>query len=304
MSLFRVDSAGKSVIAFAQYKANDGLYENEVEDLLWDNLEEMLGRSLFRVSRQAHLPHGGIPDILALDDAGRVVVIEVKRDVDRTLLSQALEYAGWARESNLQEVATLYKDGPQQFWADWQEFTSTEQPVPISPNPRIVLAAASFHRRTEAAIGFLRSAGVPLVLLSVGMYQDADGAKFIDVDREGALGASNVVTTASVTPESESTTTKRSFSTTVADLLSAGLLREGETLTWHRPKSGQTFKVIVQRDGRLLLPDGQYVSSLSAAARACVGHGSYPGWECWRAESDDLLFDLRDRLIRASDEGE
>lgn len=303
MALFRIEKESPGLVPFAQYTAGDGLYEREVEDLLWDNLEEMLGRTLFRVARQAHLPHGGIPDILALDETGRIVVIEVKRDVDRQLLSQALEYAGWARESNLQEVATLYMNGAQQFWADWQEFTGSEQPVPISPSPHIVLAAASFHRRTDAAIAFLRDSGLPLVVLSVGMYQDADGQKFLDVDRRGDLGPPTA-TSAGNAETGDGGSAKRSFPATLADLLNAGLLREGETLAWHRPQSGQTFAVSVERDGRLRLPDGRHASSLSAAATMSVGHGSYPGWECWRAESGELLFDLRSQLIQAVYESE
>lgn len=297
MALFRIEHEGQGLVPFAQYAAGDGLYEREVEDLLWDNLEEVLGRTLFRVARQAHLPHGGIPDILALDETGRIVVIEVKRDVDRQLLSQALEYAGWARESNLQEIATLYTNGAQQFWADWQEFTGTEQPVPISPNPHIVLAAASFHRRTEAAIGFLRGAGVPLVVLSVGMYQDADGQKFLDADRRGELGPPTATSVGTTETGNDGGSAKRSFPATLADLLNAGLLREGETLTWRRPQSGQTFTVTVERDGRLRLPDGRYASSLSAAATLCVGHGSYPGWECWRTQDGELLYTLRDQFL-------
>ena len=111
MALFRIEQEGQGLVPFAQYAAGDGLYEREVEDLLWDNLEEVLGRTLFRVARQAHLPHVGIPDILALDETGRIVVIEVKRDVDRQLLSQSLEYAGWARESNLQGETLTWSTG-------------------------------------------------------------------------------------------------------------------------------------------------------------------------------------------------
>ena len=41
---------------------------------------------------------------MALDKTGRVVVFEVKRDVDRRQLAQCLEYAGWARTTNLDEL--------------------------------------------------------------------------------------------------------------------------------------------------------------------------------------------------------
>jgi hypothetical protein len=46
-----------------------------------------------------------------LDPCGRVVVIEVKRDVDRNQLAQALEYAGWATAISLDEFARLFHGG-------------------------------------------------------------------------------------------------------------------------------------------------------------------------------------------------
>lgn len=67
--------------------------ESEIEDLLWSNLEEFTGEALFRVRRQPTLAGGGRPDIVTLDRQGAVVVIEVKRDVDRGQLAQCLEYA-------------------------------------------------------------------------------------------------------------------------------------------------------------------------------------------------------------------
>ncbi len=83
------------LVAVPEVPAGPDLYEKEIEDLVWGNLELFIGDPLFPLRRQAVLPGGGLPDILALDKAGRVVVVEVKRDVDRRQLSQALEYAGW-----------------------------------------------------------------------------------------------------------------------------------------------------------------------------------------------------------------
>ncbi len=96
-----------SLLPFKRQAIAAGVYEAEIELLLWDNLEELTGDNLFRVARQATLPSGGRPDVLALDATGRVVVIEVKRDVDRHQLAQALEYAGWARTTNLDTLASI-----------------------------------------------------------------------------------------------------------------------------------------------------------------------------------------------------
>lgn len=299
MALYRIDNEGEGLVAFTKYSAAEGLYESEVEDLLWENLDDLLGMALFKVARQARLPHGGKPDIVALDGAGRPVVLEVKRDMDRSQLAQALEYAGWARSSNLQEIAMLYSAGADRFWSDWLEFTGTEQPVPIVPAPRIVLAAASFHDRTQSALDFLRENDLPMMVLTVGMYRDAEGNKFLDVDREGSFASSQHTVVSADGLGDSNAPTRRTFSVSVADLLDAGLLREGEVLSWHRPRTNETHKVTLERDGRLRLPTGQLASSLSGAASACAGAGSFPGWECWRNESGRLLYDLRSEFAAA-----
>lgn len=84
------------------------LYEKQIEALAWADLEAFTGEALFPVARQPRIPGGGIPDIVALTASGSVVIIEVKRDVDRGQLAQVLEYAGWARLASLDEIAALY----------------------------------------------------------------------------------------------------------------------------------------------------------------------------------------------------
>src|ERR1019366_1692912 len=96
---------------------------------------------------QAHISGGDVREILALDATGRVVVIEVKRDVDRNHLAQCLEYAGWARLTNLDEVVGLYDAGinkhrgVEAFFKDWQDFTETTTPRTIQLQPRLIQIA-------------------------------------------------------------------------------------------------------------------------------------------------------------------
>lgn len=103
MPLYELTEAG--LTPFTRLRPGPAPYEQEIETLVWADLEAFTGESLFPVARQPHIAGGGVPDILALDDTGRVVVIEVKRDIDRGQLAQCLEYAGWARLTNLDEIA-------------------------------------------------------------------------------------------------------------------------------------------------------------------------------------------------------
>jgi hypothetical protein len=130
MPLFEVSQG--ELVPFRRLKGGEGIYETEIEDLLWANVEEFTGETLFPVRRQAKLPFGGIPDVLALEKSGRVVIFEIKRDVDRRQLAQCLEYAGWARTTSLDELAALYHGGEEAFWTDWQDFTESSTPVVVN----------------------------------------------------------------------------------------------------------------------------------------------------------------------------
>ena len=108
MGLFVLNS-GQNRSNIPEVTPSEGLYEKEVEDLVWNNFELFFDDAVFPLRRQAVLPNGGKPDLLVLDKTGRPVVVEVKRSVERTQLSQALEYAGRAWDMSLDELAGLFE---------------------------------------------------------------------------------------------------------------------------------------------------------------------------------------------------
>ncbi|MEZ5380990.1 MAG: hypothetical protein R2754_04245 [Microthrixaceae bacterium] len=99
MPLFEIGD--DELIPFRRVHAGPELYEQEIEGLLWANLDSFIGVQLFPLARQPTVGDGIRPDIVALDAEGHVHVIEVKRDIDRRQLAQCLEYAGWARNAVL-----------------------------------------------------------------------------------------------------------------------------------------------------------------------------------------------------------
>jgi hypothetical protein len=85
MPIYQIRESG--LVGLARVKAGDDLYEKDIEDLLWNSLESFVGEDLFPVARQSKIRTGGIPDVIALDAGGRVVVIEGKRSIERTQLA-------------------------------------------------------------------------------------------------------------------------------------------------------------------------------------------------------------------------
>ncbi len=295
MPLFEVKEAG-TLLPFRQLLGGAELYESEIEDLLWSNLEEFTGEALFRVRRQPTLVGGGRPDIVGLDRQGAVVVIEVKRDVDRGQLAQCLEYAGWARTTNLNELAGLYHAGSDMFWADWQDFTESSVPVRVLRSPRLILVARDFHGRTGSAFEFLVENNLPVRLIRVSLYEDAQKRRFVDVEgeHEPSIPSTGITGGGTAIP-----TTIDGRRVRLTDLLDAGLVPAGTPLIWERRRLGQEFRATFTDNGSIKLDDGRSFSSPSGAAMAAAGIPSYDGWYAWRVDSPDgkLLHDLRMDLL-------
>lgn len=283
MPLF--DISGASPKPFRRLNSAAEIYEAEIETLFWSDLESFTGEPLFAIARQAKISGGGVPDIVALDGTGRVVVIEIKRDVDRNQLSQCLEYAGWARQASLDDLAGLYHGGPANFFADWQEFTDTDSPRILNRLPRLILVARSFDGRTESALNYLSDNGVPVKLISVLFYEDSSGARILDVNNGADLAAAAV--SPGVTEIKPSTTpqpsgaTKAFFGVSLTDLLDAGLIAPNEPIEWVRPQVGQHHHAIITSEGLVETAGGDSFASLSMAADSLTG-GSHNGWDVWK----------------------
>ena len=300
MPLFMVE-AESMLVPVKRVSPGPDLYEKEVEDLFWNNLEEFTGEALFPVARQPKISIGGRPDVVALDEDGRVVVVEVKRDMDRVQLSQCLEYAGWARTASLDELAGIYQAGPDQFFEDWTAFTETGAPAIINPFPRLILIAREIHGRTEAALEFLIENGLPIDVITVSIYEDAASKRFIDISGDHEP---QVIAQASPTNAVRAENWKVLFKArrlTLLDLVEAGYLVVGEELVWTRPKIGTRYTATVTDQGSLLFADGSEFFSPSAAAARVANLVAYDGWVAWRVPRLDniLINELRHKLIAA-----
>ena len=67
-------------------------YEDELQDLLEQHLHDFLDVHFLK---RKHRTDSGEIDALGIDDAGRPVIIEYKRDTDKNVVGQGLGYLGW-----------------------------------------------------------------------------------------------------------------------------------------------------------------------------------------------------------------
>jgi hypothetical protein len=79
-------------------------------------------------------------------------------------------------------------------------------------------------------------------------------------------------------------------------LLDAGLLHDGQPLTWYRRQRGETHTATVTAEGFLADAEGRHHLSPDQCATALSG---YPckGWKSWRIADGTTLDQLRNRLL-------
>ena len=101
----------------------------------------------------------------------------------------------------------------------------------------------------------------------------------------------------------------RTYDVSVSDLITEGLLREGEKLTLiYKPRGGnsKTYKGTLSEDGSLDVL-GESFSSLSYAAVACIqdagsNRTTANGWNRWRTEKGNYLYELREKYLEKKEE--
>ncbi len=284
MAIFEVNSDRK-LSSFRRVLGGTGqLYEAEIEELVWNNSEELTGEGLFPIARQPMVGGGGKPDIVALDSKARVVVIEIKRDIDRGQLAQCLEYAGWARGTNLDELSGIYHRGEKEFFDDWKEFTDGDGLRPVTRDPQVILVAREFEGRTKDALDFLKSNDTPITLVTIAVHEDQAGRQFLEVG--GVAEPAGVAADGGVASDPQPDWPR----ITPADLIETGLIEADDELIWERPRLGATYRATITANGEIMLEDGRTFSSPSGAAKAAANIPAYNGWNAWKVVRTGKMF--------------
>jgi hypothetical protein len=187
MPLFEVGPDG--LIPFRQLAGDAATYDQALEDILWSNLDSIVGEQLMRVRRQAPLMGGGGPAVVALDRHGGVVVVHARWQISRVDLAECLEYAAWARATTIEEIAGLYWLGAADFWGAWREFTADSGPQQLNRVPRLVLVTSDFTGRAGSTFDFLVDSGVPVQVLKAGLYADERGRRLLEVQGQDEIAA-------------------------------------------------------------------------------------------------------------------
>jgi len=159
---------------------DEALYEKDVEG--WVAAKpELLGEPLLIIGRQVALDEGKDRiDLLALDKAANLVVIELKRDLmagaaDLQALRYTAQVSQWTHEDVRRQAEGYWKGQKPERGTFAQEVESfCDAGFEVNADQRFILAGRDLRPRLGTVVLWLRKHAVDVRVVAVGVLKDGD----------------------------------------------------------------------------------------------------------------------------------
>ncbi len=158
--------------------SNMGVWERKHLESWIAERPEILGEELLTITTE----YSGFDktskrlDILAVDREGKLVIIELKRDMAEKFIDlQAIHYAAFCSTLTLKDVtdirAAYIGKSEEEIENEILNFISEESFTDFDNQPRIILVANAFKEETLAAVMWLRDIGADIKCVKLEAYE-------------------------------------------------------------------------------------------------------------------------------------
>lgn len=156
-------------------------FESRLENWLKNDIS-VLDNELLVIGSQVLTDFGGYIDLLCVDSAGDVVIIELKRDkTPRDTVAQVLDYASWVVDLSYErvvEIANQYLN--QSFEVAFQKKFLKDLPESINTNHKLVVVASKIDQNSERIISYLSNTyGVNINAVTFQYFQTTEGFELL-----------------------------------------------------------------------------------------------------------------------------
>jgi hypothetical protein len=146
-----------------------------LEQMIVEDLAILSDRWLL-IGRQICTTHGGFIDLLALNQDGQLIIIELKRDqTPREVVAQALDYASWVQDLTADEIAAIYdrySGGGSLGEAFQKRFGLVLDEEQLNGSHQAVIVASSLDPSTERIVNYLNGMDVAINVIFFQVFQD------------------------------------------------------------------------------------------------------------------------------------
>ena len=188
MRIFGIQSDG-NFVEYGQEPFQAGHTEETLHDWLESNPESILeDKDLLIIGREVPTSLGAYIDLLGVDRAGDVVVVELKRaKTPRDTVAQALEYAAFAERLDADQLETIYRsylNDDSLIFAEHhrQHFELGESDaVAFNKDQRIVsmIICQEISPQIKQTAQFLTSKGVSVTCVEFSFFRTKSGDRLM-----------------------------------------------------------------------------------------------------------------------------
>ncbi len=150
--------------------------ERKLEDILVKDIS-ILSEDILLIGRQIQTDYGKFIDMLAIDQDGNLLIIELKKNrTPREVVSQAIDYASWVQNLSYDQILNIYEeknDAPlEEAFAD--KFDNS-LPDNLNDNHQIMIVSAQLDSETERIINYLsNNFDVPINAVFFRYFEDGE----------------------------------------------------------------------------------------------------------------------------------
>lgn len=148
--------------------------EDELEEILMKNIH-ILAENWLVIGRQVPTKYGKRLDLLAIDNNGSLIILELKRErTARETVAQGIDYASWVRTLTSSDVSQIFEDYDKKYLksgktldaAFHEKFGFKLEDENVNTSHQIIIVASDLDTSTERIISYLDSSNVPINFVS------------------------------------------------------------------------------------------------------------------------------------------
>jgi Endonuclease NucS len=154
--------------------------EVELEEMICKEIG-ILNENWLPIGRQIKTTFGGKIDLLAINEVGNLIVVELKKNrTPRDVVSQAIDYAFWVKSLRSTDIAKIYKEYGASFKPAYEsldeaiksKFSKSFGEDEINQAHEIVVVASELDLSTERIVKYLSEYEIPINTLFFHVFAD------------------------------------------------------------------------------------------------------------------------------------
>lgn len=153
---------------------------HELEEVLFNNIG-ILNEAWLLIGRQVLTAYNGYIDLLAIDENGNIIIIELKKDrTPRDVVAQTVDYATWIKDLKPEEISDIYKEFDKKYLKKGLSFNQAFKnkynmevdEENINNSHQMIIAASGMDSSTERIIKYLSESNIPINVTIFKTFKD------------------------------------------------------------------------------------------------------------------------------------